>query len=122
MPFTASAGQQAATPINNGVGALSSSQPLSSSATTHAGWDITGVGAIGVSIKKFGTLTGDCTLSLQISFDGSTFLTFKNYTNAQIADANGIADFVQVKALQARFVLTLGTLTGSNGVTTRLMI
>ena len=120
--FNASTAQQAALPVNNGTGTLSSSQSLSSSATTHAAWDITGVGAIGVSFKKFGTLTGDCTLSLQITYDGSTFLTYKNYTNAQMADANGTADWVQVKALQARFVLTPGTMTGANGVACRLMI
>lgn len=122
MPFTASAAQQAALPTNFGNGVITTQQALSSSATTHAAVDITGVAGIGVHVKKFGTPTADCSLILQVSMDGSNFLDYKTYGNAAITGANGLYDFVQVKAIQARFQLVPGTMTGANGFNTRLMV
>ncbi len=122
MPFTASAGQQAALPTNNGNGTLTTATSLTNSAVTGALSDITGVLGLGVHIKKFGTLTGDCSATLQISVDGSNYLDFKTYTNAQIALTNGFYDFVQVKAVGARIVLTPGTMTGANGLNTKFLI
>ena len=122
MTITASTAQQGGTPVNNGVGTITTNQPLSQSTLTHPAVDITGVLGIGIHIKKFGTPTADCSMILQISIDGSNYLDYKTYTNAQITGANGMYDFVQVKALQARFTLVPGTMTGSNGFNTRMMV
>lgn len=124
MPITASAGQQAAIPTtDSGSRTLSSSYPLSSSALTHTAIDISTTNLFSVSVSKFGTLTGDCTLDLQVSIDGgSNYRTFKTYTNAQIAAANGILDTITAKGTHARFVLAPGTMTGSNGVNCRFYV
>lgn len=124
MTFNASSGQQAALPVNSGTGTLSGdSQALSSSATTHIAWDVTGVPEIAVTMLRFGTLTADCSLTLQISIDGGTnFRDYKTYANAAINVPAGLADVVRVKATHARFVLNPGSMTGPNGLNVLALI
>lgn len=121
MTFTASAGSIAAIPVNSGAGSLSgASLALSSSAPTHAAWDVTGVPEITITMTRFGTLTGDCSLTLQISIDGGlNYRDYKVYSNAQINVAAGFAVTERVKATNARMVLTPGTMTGANGLNVR---
>lgn len=123
MPLTATVGQALGFPVkDSGNLTLSTSQALSSSATTHIAVDVSSGNVLAVSIKKFGTITNDCTLTLQLSHDGGTnFFDFKTYANAAITATNGIYDSIPgVKATHARFLLSAGTMTGANGFNTRM--
>lgn len=120
--ITLTSPQVAGQPIINGRRNLEANNSLSSFATTHTAIDVSQTDLIAVQVMKFGTLTGDCTLRLEASMDnGTNFRQVKAWTNAQIADANGIYESIQLHATHARFVLTPGTMTGANGVNTRML-
>jgi hypothetical protein len=119
--FTVTNPQQHGQPIINGRRALLASHALSAASTTHAAWDVSQTDLLAVYVARFGTLTADCTLRLEATMDGSNYKMVKSWTNAQIADANGIYETIQIHAISARMVLTLGTMTGSNGVTVRAL-
>lgn len=114
--------QQAGTPIINGLRTLTPEDTLSNAATFGVVRDCSSTDLISVHIKKFGTPSADCTLRLQISLDGSNYLDFKTYTNADITGADGKGDTIQVKAVGIRAVLTAGTMTGANGFKVRFLI
>lgn len=93
---------------------------VSQGGVTHSAWAIGGTNLITLSFLRFGTLTADCTLTLQISLDGGiSFRDFKTYPNAFFNVANGAVAVEQVKGTHARFTLNPGTMTGSNGVNVR---
>jgi len=121
--MTLTAPQFVGLPIINGMRTLSTNQPLSSAALTHTAVDVSSTDLITVSILKFGTLTGDCSLRLEASVDGgSNYRQVKDYTNAQIADAEGLIETIQLKATNVRAYLIPGTMTGANGVNVRFLV
>lgn len=77
---------------------------------------------MGLSITKFGTVTNDCTIDMQVSLDGGTnYRFFKTFANAEIVLSTGFATRMDVDFSHVRFVLTPGTLaSGSNGFNVRI--
>lgn len=122
MTITASSAQVASTPTQvGGTPALSAQFSLTSSALTHTGVALVSQ-LVGFQSRPFGTLTGDCSLQLQVSVDGGTnYSTFKTYTNAQIANNTGLHDTVSLKGTHWRFALLPGTMTGGNGINVRAL-
>ena len=71
-----------------------------------------------ITCSKYGTLTGDCYLELQVTVTSGVVEVLKTWTNAQIA-AN-FAEVIKVGlGTQFRFQLRVGTMTGANGVQLR---
>ena len=121
--MTLTAPQIVGLPIINGQRVLSTQYPLSLSALTHTSIAVSTTDLITVALLKFGTLTGDCSLRLEASVDGGTnFRQVKEYSNAQIADAEGLIDTIQLKATHVRAYLIPGTMTGANGVNFRVLV
>lgn len=124
MPFAASSGQVAALPIQttaqsltvtstglliNGASIGPTTEPV---ATAD---EITFVGIL------TGTLSGDCSVEIQVSQNDVNYGAIYTFTNAQITNTRGFAAVVKVGAgnyFRVQFVA--GTTTGGgNGVTVR---
>lgn len=141
MSITASAGQQAATPIQYGttnLALVSGSQPanvLSNAPTSGPLIPITSQ-RIAISIAPFGTIADDLIVYLQAEINGSSFFNVIDprtgnpiqWTGAQIkatlgGAAAGVYQVVEVKANRVKFGMVVGgtTVSASNGVTTRVM-
>lgn len=119
--FVPTAPQIAAIPVIDGRGVLTSQSSLSSGAVTHVGWSLAEVNLASFSVTKFGTITNDCSLQLEVSVDaGVTYRLYKSYTNAQIANTTGVILTEQVKGTHVRFTLLPGTMTGANGFNVRM--
>lgn len=103
MPFTPSAGTQAALPIvDGGAQALSASFALSSAGATHTGVLIAGTNTIALTATRFGTLVSE-TLNLQVSIDGGlNYREFKSYSFAELNQANGMYRIENVKGTHIR--------------------
>lgn len=125
MPFQASSGQQAATPVASGARSLRTPANVTASAPTGAAVDTTNGDRFTVHLINTGTLDNAASLALQAQINGSAFYpvlingTAKAWTGTQINA--GVIETLDVKAQQIRFVLTPGTTTGSNGVTVRVL-
>ncbi len=141
MPFTASAGQQAALAIQQGttnLALVSGSQPanvLSNAPTAGPIIPITSQ-RIGITIAPFGTISDDLVVYLQAQINGSSYMNLIDprtgnpiqWTGAQIKATTGgasagIYQLVDVKANAIKFGMVIGTTTASasNGVITRVM-
>lgn len=118
--FSASAAQLANQSVQvGGTPTLTVQTSLSSSATVQTGVVLNSQ-LLAVQIGRFGTLTNDCSLELQLSMDGgSNYRTFKTYSNAQINTSQGVYDVLTVKGTHWRFILNAGTMTGANGLNVR---
>ena len=103
MPLTASAGQQAPTPIIDGGPQVQTANfSLSSAGVTHTGVSIAGTNTLALTATRFGTLVSE-TLTLQVSVDGGTnYRDFKTYTFAELNIANGIYRVENVKGTHVR--------------------
>lgn len=124
MPFTASAGQQAALPTQTtpqsttvtNTGLLINGASIGPSTPPQATADeITFVGILS------GTLQSDSTVEIQISTNGTNYGAVRIFTNAEIQNTRGFAGVVKVGVgnyFRVQFVA--GTTTGGgNGVTVR---
>ena len=142
MTITASAGQQAAFPVQVGRMALAlvgGSQPanvLSTAPTAGPVIPVTGQ-RISVSIAPFGTLANDAAVTLLGEINGSSYFplyypgtsTVISWTGTQINNAVSgaatglLATIDGLKVNTIKFLLAIGTTTvsASNGVTTRVM-
>lgn len=122
--LTPTTGQQLATPtIDGGQRVLSSNVPISQSAAVTTGIDISSTNLISFTATRFGTLTSDCSLVLQLSIDGGlNYRDHKTYANAEINIANGMSRTEQIKGTHIRFLLIPGTMTGANGLNVRALV
>lgn len=141
MPFVASAGQQAATPIQYGttnLALVSGSQPpnlLSTAPTAGPVIPITSQ-RIGITIAPLGSIADDLIVYLQAQINGASYFNLIDprtgnplqWTGAQIkANAGGasagIYQLVDVKANAIKFGMVIGSTTASasNGIVTRVM-
>lgn len=139
--FTASTGQQAGQPIQQGttnLALVSGSQPsnvLSNAPTTGPSIPIT-CQLITVHIAPFGTIADDLIVYLQAEINGSSFFNLMNpatgtpyqWTGAQIKASTGgagagVIQTIPVKANRIKFGMVIGatTASASNGVITRVM-
>lgn len=119
--FALTSPQTLGQPIVNGQNVLSPTHALSTSALTHAGLALT-CNLISVQVRRFGTLTGDCSLDIEVSVDGGTnYSKFVSLTNSEINTSPGLVKTYTVKATHIRAVLTPGTMTGANGVNVRYL-
>lgn len=139
--ITASAGQQAATPIQHGttnLALVSGSQPanvLSNAPTSGPLIPITSQ-RIAITIAPFGTIADDLIVYLQAEINGSSFFNVIDprtgnpiqWTGAQIkatlgGAGAGVYQVVEVKANRIKFGMVVGatTVSASNGVITRVM-
>jgi len=124
MSITASSAQLAAQPVQTSP---------QSATVTATGLLISGA-SIGPSVvqtatadelliisQPSGTLSGDCTIDVQVSHNGSNYGIIKTFTNAETVRATGIAAIVKIgigNYFRVQFVA--GTTTGAgNGVNVR---
>ena len=121
--WTPSSPQLFGTPIINGPNVYTSLGALSTSALTTSAIDITQSNLVSFTFTKFGSVTSDCTITMQLSIDGGTnYRDFQTFTNAQITSANGNAYTLQVKGTNIHFTLNPGTLTGGNGFNVKILV
>lgn len=126
MPITASAGQQAATPVQSGGRTLRTVANVTAASPTGAVVDVTG-DTFAVSLINTGTLDNAASFAIQGQINGSSFFplfypgttTAITFTGTQINA--GLLATINVKCLQIRGVLTPGTTTGTNGVIMRVL-
>lgn len=141
MTINASAGQQAATPVQYGttnLALVSGSQPANVLSNAPTSGPIIPIISqrIGVHIAPFGTISDDLIVYLQAEINGSSFMNVIDprtgspiqWTGAQIkatlgGAAAGIYQLVDVKCNRIKFGMVIGTTTASssNGVITRVM-
>jgi hypothetical protein len=109
-------------PIVNGQNVLSSNHSLTSASPTHTGIPVSS-NLIAFSVSKFGTLTGDCTVDIEVSIDNGVNYrkTGYSFTNAELAISNGTVKALQIKGTHVRFLLLPGTMTGANGINARIL-
>lgn len=130
MPITASAGQQAATPITQGttnLALVSGGQPanVTQAAPTGPAINITSQ-LLAITLAPVGTLDDVAVCEPQAQINSSSFFPiFQNgqkvsFTGAQIKAGGGLYFLLALKANQIRFVLT-GQTTVGGGVNTRVM-
>ena len=124
MPITASTAQLSAQPVQaspqsttvTATGLLISGASIGPSVVQQATAD-----EILFVIQPQGTLTGDCTVTVQVSHNGSNYGIFKTFTNAQIVAQPGYAETLKIGVgnyFRVQFVA--GTTTGGgNGVNVR---